>query len=72
MLEIIDVFDALTDKNRKYRDGHKSIEDALIIMKQEFISRRLKIDPILFDIFLEFVREYAIMNDPSVVDRLLR
>lgn len=72
MLEIIDVFDALTDKNRKYREAHKSIEDALIVLKQEFIQRRLKIDPILFDIFLEFVREYAVLNDPSVIDKLLK
>jgi len=71
MLEIIDVFDALTDRTRKYRSDYHTIEEALVIMKDEFIVDNLKLDPILFDIFLEFVKEYATLERPQVIDELL-
>jgi len=55
VLEIIDVFDSLTDPRRVY---HKalSFEEALDLMYKEFIIKRRKIDPILFDIFCGFIR----------------
>ncbi len=53
ILEIIDVFDALTDPNRKYRKP-LSTEEAITLMKEQFIEENLKIDPILFDIFGEY------------------
>jgi len=54
VLEIIDVFDSLTDSRRVY---HKalSLEEALDLMYKEFIIKRRKIDPILFDIFIDFI-----------------
>ena len=58
ILEIIDVFDSLTDPNRKY---HKvmSTEEALILMREEFVEKHRKLDALLFDIFSAFAREKA-------------
>lgn len=50
MLEIVDVYDALTDPERKYRDPLIPAE-AIEFMKKNFISSEIKLDPILFDIF---------------------
>ena len=56
VLEIIDVYDSLTDTQRVYRASMSS-EDALATMYREFIIKRRKIDPILFDIFTAFIHE---------------
>ena len=56
VLEIIDVYDSLTDPRRVYRKA-MSLEEALDMMYKEFIIRHHKIDPILFDIFGGFIRE---------------
>lgn len=52
VLEIVDVFDSLTDKNRRYRKP-LSTDEALSMIQSEFIENHLKIDPILFDVFLD-------------------
>ncbi len=57
-LEIVDVFDSLTDPNRLYRDPMEDGE-ALAMMQDEFIAKRAKLDPILYDLFVEFHREEA-------------
>jgi len=56
VLEIIDVFDSVTDPHRVY---HKAItsKEAIDMMREEFIKKHLKIDPILFDIFDKFIHE---------------
>ena len=56
VLEIIDVFDSVTDPNRKYRKP-MTTEEALAMMRKEFIEQHQKIDYVLYDIFSEFVRE---------------
>jgi hypothetical protein len=56
VLEIIDVYDSVTDPNRKYRKP-MTPEEALAMMREEFIEKHRKIDLILFDIFAGFVRE---------------
>jgi hypothetical protein len=48
ILEIVDIFDALKNKKKK------SAFDTLMMMKKEFITKSLKIDPILYTIFLDF------------------
>ena len=55
VLEIVDIYDSITDPNRKY---HKAMsqEEALSMMREEFIAKRRKIDPVLFDIFESFTR----------------
>jgi len=56
VLEIIDVYDSLTDSRRVYRKALSS-DEALDTMYKEFTIRHRKIDPILFDIFTGFIRE---------------
>ena len=56
VLEIIDVYDSVTDPNRKYRKAMTPEED-LAMMREEFIVKRPKIDLILFTLFTRFVRE---------------
>lgn len=56
MLEIVDVYDALIDPARKYRGGKIfTAEESLKIMRDDFIVNHLKLDPILFDIFVDFI-----------------
>jgi len=56
ILEIIDVYDSLTDPNRKY---HKAMtpDEALVVMRNEFVLKYQKIDAVLFDIFTNFIRK---------------
>ena len=56
VLEIIDVYDSVTDPNRVY---HKAMtpEEALNMMRKEFIENHHKLDAILFDIFVDFIHE---------------
>jgi len=56
VLEILDVYDSLTDPLRVYRRSMSS-EEALSLMYREFIIQRRKIDPILFDLFSGYIRE---------------
>ena len=56
VLEIIDVFDSVTDPNRKYRTV-MTTEEALDMMHEEFINQHHKIDAVLFDIFKKFIQE---------------
>jgi hypothetical protein len=58
VLEIIDIYDSVTDPNRKYRKA-LTPEEALTMMQGEFIEKHRKIDPTLFEIFVEFVRKSA-------------
>jgi hypothetical protein len=56
VLEIIDVFDSLTDPHRVYRKPLTDTE-AIDMMREEFILKHIKIDPILFDIFAMYIHE---------------
>ncbi|MDR3201198.1 MAG: metal-dependent phosphohydrolase [Spirochaetales bacterium] len=56
VLEIIDVYDSVTDPNRKYRKA-LTPEEALGMLQEEFIEKHFKIDVILYDLFADFVRQ---------------
>ncbi|MDR0474529.1 MAG: metal-dependent phosphohydrolase [Treponema sp.] len=56
ILEIVDVYDSVTDPNRVYRKPLSSGE-ALVMMRKDFITNQLKIDPILFELFTSFTKE---------------
>jgi HD-GYP domain-containing protein (c-di-GMP phosphodiesterase class II) len=56
VLEIIDIYDSVTDPNRIYRKA-MTPEEALAMMREDFIVKHKKIDAILFDIFSAFIRE---------------
>jgi len=61
VLEIIDVYDSVTDPHRVYRKALSS-EEALKMMREEFIEKHHKIDIILFDIFASFIKEKESKN----------
>jgi response regulator RpfG family c-di-GMP phosphodiesterase len=61
ILEIIDVYDSVADPNRKYRKA-LSPEEALAMLRDEFIEKHVKIDVILYDIFAGFVRQRLAKN----------
>lgn len=54
VLEIVDIYDSVTDPHRAYRKA-MTPDDALTMMRTEFVKKHLKIDPILFDIFDSFI-----------------
>lgn len=56
MLEIVDVFDSITDPARRYRKPF-AVDEAIVFMQKEFVDDNLKLDPILFDLFKAFVEE---------------
>ena len=56
VLEIVDVYDALIDRERRYKEPLSSGE-ALIFMRKNMIDRDLKLDPILFDQFIKFLQK---------------
>ncbi len=71
ILEIVDVFDALTDSKRKYREKEFSVDEALEIMHKDFIEKNIKIDPIIFSIFVDFINTHSILKDKSILSRIL-
>jgi len=59
VLEIVDIYDSLTDPLRRYRKPLEPLE-AVDFMRKEFVEEKLKIDPILFDLFVQFLeRRFA-------------
>lgn len=62
MLEVVDVYDALTDPDRKYKEP-MSPEEALKMMRMEFVQRQIKLDPLLFDIFIGYLKASGEIED---------
>lgn len=56
VIEIVDIYDSLTDKNRKYRKPLPA-EKALEFMRKTFLEDTAKIDPILFDMFCDYITQ---------------
>ena len=56
VLEIIDVFDSVTDPHRVYRKP-MTTDEAITMMREEFVEKNHKVDLILFDIFSAFIKE---------------
>jgi hypothetical protein len=55
ILEIVDIYDSITDPNRVYRKALNT-DAALSMMREEFITKSLKIDPLLFELFRSFIK----------------
>jgi len=64
ILEIVDVYDSVTDTNRVYRKP-LSTKEALVMMREEFITKQLKIDPILFELFTSFIKANKGIEDAA-------
>jgi len=61
VLEIIDVYDSVTDPNRVYRKAMKP-DEAINMMREQFVEKHQKIDAVLFDIFAKFIYEKEKQN----------
>lgn len=61
MLEVVDVFDSLTDPNRRYRSPLSTVE-AIQVLEEQFVAERLKVDPIILDLFKQFLSERGILE----------
>lgn len=67
LIEIIDVYNALVNRR------NQSSFEALRIMKKNFITLSFKIDPLLYDIFLEFIQACGLITDKqrSEIDAII-
>ena len=61
MLEVVDVFDSLTDENRLYRKA-LSERDTVQVLRLDFLEKKVKVDPIILDLFEQFLTERGILN----------
>ncbi len=60
ILEIVDVYDALIDKDRLYKAPMSPLE-ALSFMRKTMIDNDLKLDPIFFDLFVKFLNKAKLL-----------
>lgn len=58
MLSVIDIYDALTDSSRSYKKALTPVEALTLMYGKSVISGKL--DPIIFDLFVDFLREQEI------------
>lgn len=61
MLEVVDVFDSLTDPNRKYRKPLTPPE-AMELLETQFVEEKLKVDPIILDLFRAFLIQRGVLE----------
>lgn len=70
VLEIIDVFDSMTDPDKKYKKA-MTAEEALKAIRLEYVEKNeLGIDPIIFNIFSDFLKTSGIIVDPSFIETI--
>jgi HD-GYP domain-containing protein (c-di-GMP phosphodiesterase class II) len=55
MIAIIDIYDAMTDASRTYKKPMSPLEAVKFIEEKQVGAGKL--DPILFDLFVDFLRE---------------
>ncbi len=71
LMELIDVYDSLTDKEKKYRAKENTPREAVTIIRNEFLEgAHLGIDPVLYDIFVDFLQESGIIMDYEEIEYL--
>ncbi|HPJ34885.1 MAG TPA: hypothetical protein PK358_08640 [Spirochaetota bacterium] len=64
VLEILDIYDAMTDPDKNYREIIFTPEEALMEIKRQYIEKgQPGIDPILFNIFVDFLIDSRVLPD---------
>ena len=58
MLAVIDIYDAMTDNSRTYKKGMNPAQ-AIQFMADKPLAEG-KIDPVIFDIFIDFLKQSGI------------
>ena len=61
VLEVVDVFDSVTDPNRLYRKP-LTPKEAVDMIREQFVEERIKVDPIILDLFVRFLKERRILE----------
>lgn len=70
VLELLDVFDSITDSDKGYR-ASKTPEEALQIIREDFLDGpELSLDPILFTIFADFLQTSGIVTEPAFLEEI--
>jgi HD-GYP domain-containing protein (c-di-GMP phosphodiesterase class II) len=71
ILEILDIYDAMTDPDKNYRRSSLTPDEALDEMKKSYIEKNAPgIDPILFNVFIDFLKDSKIIIDSGFADSL--
>lgn len=71
ILEILDIFDAMTDPDKSYKRGCLTAEEALIEMKTKYLlNGQPGVDPILFNIFVDFLKEGGVLVNINTVESI--
>lgn len=69
VLEIIDIYDAMTDRDKTYKKSAFEPDEALAELRKQFLEKSHPgIDPILFNIFADFTKTSGLVNDPSFLE----
>jgi len=71
ILEILDIYDAMTDPDKNYRRSCLTPDEALDEMKKSYIEKGSPgVDPILFNVFIDFLKDSKIIIDSSFADSI--
>jgi hypothetical protein len=71
VLELLDIYDAMTDTDKKYRKKHFTSEEAISEIKKEFLDKdHLGVDPVLFNIFVDFMKTSGAIMNPLFVEEM--
>lgn len=60
---VIDIYDAITDPSRRYKQPLAPL-DALQFMEGQFVAKG-KVDPVLFDLFIDYLRTLGVDLPPD-------
>lgn len=55
VLEIVDLFDTIVIPQKNYSRKGLSVKEAIDLMYVNYIENEVQIDPILFDLFIQFL-----------------
>lgn len=68
MIELVDIFDAMTDTGKKYRTAFTPAE-AIVEMKRCYLDvDHPGIDPVLFDIFIDFLTASGLVTEQMLAE----
>jgi len=71
ILEILDIYDAMTDPDKNYRRSCLTPDEALDEMKRSYINKGAPgVDPILFNMFIDFLKDSKVIIESSFADSL--
>jgi hypothetical protein len=71
ILEILDIYDAMTDPDKSYKKSCLTPEEALAEMKQKYLlNGQPGIDPVLFNIFVDFLKKSGVLVNINAIESI--